>query len=88
MKPRSVSPVAGVKVTSNVILSSLAPIASAIIAADSAKTSLSRRTLSARPGVSGILREAHRGLGARRLVGRAVHRLGDPDLVDPLAGAR
>jgi len=53
MKPRSVSPVAGVKVTSNVILSSVAPIASHIIAADSAKTSLSRRTLSARPGVWG-----------------------------------
>ena len=54
MKLRSVSPVAGVKVTSNVILSSLAPIASAIIAADSANTSLSRRTLSASPGVSGF----------------------------------
>jgi len=53
MKLRSVSPVAGVKVTSNVILSSVAPIASHIIAADSAKTSLSRRTLSARPGVWG-----------------------------------
>ena len=53
MKPRSLSPVAGVNVTSNVNLSSLAPIASAIIAADSANTSLSRRTLSARPGVSG-----------------------------------
>ena len=53
MKPRSLSPVAAVKVTSKVIRSSFAPIASAIIAADSANTSLSRRTLSARPGVSG-----------------------------------
>jgi hypothetical protein len=53
MKPRSESPVAAVNSTSNVILSSLAPIASAIIAADSAKTSLSRWTLSAKPGVSG-----------------------------------
>ena len=53
MKPRSESAVAAVKVTSKVILSSFAPIASAIIAADSAKTSLSRRTLSASPGVSG-----------------------------------
>lgn len=53
MKPRSLSPVAAVNVTSNVIRSSVAPMASAIIAADSAKTSLSRRTLSARPGVSG-----------------------------------
>jgi hypothetical protein len=39
--------------TSNVIRSSLVPMASAIIAADSAKTSLSGRTLSARPSVSG-----------------------------------
>ena len=39
--------------TSKVSLSRVAPIASAIIAADSANTSLSRRTLSARPGVSG-----------------------------------
>lgn len=46
---------AAVNVTSNVILSSLAPMASAIIAADSANTSLSRRTLSASPGVSGSL---------------------------------
>ena len=44
---------AAVNVTSNVSLSSVAPIASAIIAADSANTSLSRRTLSASPGVSG-----------------------------------
>ena len=44
---------AAVNVTSKVILSSFAPIASAIIAADSAKTSLSRRTFSASPGVSG-----------------------------------
>ena len=53
MKPRSLSPVASVKSTSKVIRSRVAPIASAIIAADSAKTSLSRRTFSARPGVSG-----------------------------------
>ncbi len=53
MKPRSLSPVAAVNSTSNVSRSSLAPIASAIIAADSANTSLSRRTLSASPGVSG-----------------------------------
>ena len=53
MKPRSLSPVAAVNSTSNVSLSSVAPIASAIIAADSANTSLSRRTLSARPGVAG-----------------------------------
>ena len=53
MKPRSESPVASVKVTSKVIRSSVTPIASAIIAADSANTSLSRRTFSARPGVSG-----------------------------------
>ena len=38
-------------------------------------------------GRLGSLREAHCGLGARRFVGRAVHRLGDADLVDPLAGA-
>ncbi len=53
MNPRSVSPVAGVNVTSNVIRSRVTPIASAIIAADSANTSLSRRTDSASPGVSG-----------------------------------
>ena len=53
MKPKSVSPVAGVNVTSKLIRSRSAPIASAIMAADSANTSLSRRTLSARPGVSG-----------------------------------
>jgi hypothetical protein len=45
--------VAAVKVTSNVTRSRVSPIASAIIAADSANTSLSRRTLSANPGVSG-----------------------------------
>ena len=53
MKPRSLSPVAVVNSTSNVIRSSVAPMASAIIAADSANTSLSRRTLSARSGVFG-----------------------------------
>lgn len=53
MNPRSLSPVAAVNVTSNVIRSSFAPMASAIIAADSAKTSLSLPTLSASPGVSG-----------------------------------
>ncbi len=53
MKPRSLSPVAAVNVTSNVIRSRVAPMASAIIAADSANTSLSLRTLSASPGVSG-----------------------------------
>ena len=53
MKPRSESPVASVKVTSKVSRSRVTPIASAIIAADSAKTSLSRRTFSASPGVSG-----------------------------------
>ena len=35
----------------------------------------------------GRLREAHRPLGLRALVRRAVHRLGDPDLVDALARA-
>ena len=35
----------------------------------------------------GVLREAHRGLRARRLVGGAVDRLGDPNLVDALAGS-
>ncbi len=53
MKPRSLSPVAAVNSTSKVNRSSVAPIASAIIAADSANTSLSRRTLSARSGVFG-----------------------------------
>ena len=53
MNPRSLSSVASVKVTSKVIRSSVAPMASAIMAADSANTSLSRRTLSASPGVSG-----------------------------------
>ena len=53
MNPRSVSPVAVVNVTSNVIRSNSAPIASAIIAADSANTALSSATLSASPGVSG-----------------------------------
>ena len=53
MKPRSLSPVAAVNSTSKVIRSRSTPIASAIIAADSAKTSLSRRTCSASPGVSG-----------------------------------
>ena len=36
----------------------------------------------------GIAGEPHGGLGAGRLVGRAVHRFGDADLVDPLAGTR
>ena len=53
MKPRSVSPVAAVKVTSKLIRSSSAPIASAIMAADSANTALSWATLSASPGVCG-----------------------------------
>ena len=53
MKPRSLSPVAAVKVTSKVSRSRVTPRASAIIAADSANTSLSRRTVSASPGVSG-----------------------------------
>lgn len=53
MKPRSLSSVASVKVTSKLIRSTTTPRASAIIAADSANTSLSRRTFSARPGVSG-----------------------------------
>ena len=52
MNPRSEWPVAGVKVTSKVSRSRVTPIASAIIAADSAKTSLSTRTLSSSPGVS------------------------------------
>src|SRR5262245_32032630 len=85
MKPRSLSPVAAVKVTSNVILSSLAPIASAIIAADSANTSLAPDALGEPWGV-GVLRETHRGLGARRRVGRTVHRFRDPNFVHPLAG--
>ena len=38
-------------------------------------------------GGLGVAAETHRGLGACRLVGRAVHRLGDADLVDSLAGA-
>src|SRR4029079_11162201 len=82
MKPRSVSPVAAVNVTSNVILSSLAPIASAIIAADSANTSLSRRTFSsARPRVSESCENPIAVCVCRRFVGRAVHRLRDADFV-------
>ena len=38
------------------------------------------------PRSVGILGEPHRRLSLRGFVGRAVHRLGDPDLVDALAG--
>ena len=71
MKPRSLSPVAAVNSTSKVIRSSDAPIASAIIAADSAKTSLSRRTLSARPGVSGAAKPIARCVSALSYVERS-----------------
>ena len=39
------------------------------------------------PRSIGIAGKAHRGLSSRGFVSRAVHRLGDPDLVDPLAGS-
>ena len=84
MKPRSVSPVAAVNSTSNVIRSS--------VRAD--RVGHHRRRLGehlalashalGQPRRVRVLAEAHGGLGARRLVGRAVHRLGDPDLVDAL----
>ena len=86
MKPRSLSPVAVVNVTSNVILSS--------VGADGVRhhrgglgehLAFAAHVLGQAGGV-GILRKSHRRLCSRRFVGRAVHRLGDADLVDPFAG--